>query len=207
MESFSVEYALLAMQRALELRVVTLDVNKEECMFYSQFYYDGEVSEQRLDYWDCAITEAGAALGPDCFEESQIKRLDYPEKIPPGGYCAYFRKEENSQHYAEHAFSKVKIKEKSIGYVLLAMQNALLGVVTPELRSVIVDFNQEELLLYVRFFYDGEIPMALIDLWNSTISKAKMDFGTNCVLDGKVERIDFPSVLPFRGRYSYKRKE
>ena len=213
MEVFSIEYALLAMQSALlrevtpELRAVVINLDKDKLIFYAQFYYDGEVSEQRIDLWDCAIAEASADLGPDCFVDSQVKRLNYPEKIPSGGYCAYLRKECNSSYCIEDLFSRVKIKEMSIGYALLAVQHALLGIVMPELRAVIVDFNKEEPLLYIRFYYDGEAPKTLTDLWQSAIAEAKTDFGVSCVLDGGAERIDYPKPLPFRGRYAYFRKE
>lgn len=213
MDFFSIEYALLAIQSALlkeitsELRAVFIDLDKEEHIFYARIYYDGKVSEKMIDLWDCAIAEASADLGPDCFVNSQIKRLDIPEKIPLVGYCAYMRKEDDSSYDVANAFSRVNIKERSIGYALLAVQHALLGIVTPELRAVIVDFNQEEPLLYIRFFYDGKVSKTLSDLWQSAISNAKKDFGNDCILDGKVEQVDYPHPLPFRGRYAYSRKE
>ena len=95
MDSFSNEYTLLAMQRALlgevtaELRAVFIYLDTNENILHARFYYDGEVSEKRIDLWDCAITEASAALGPDCFVKSRIERVDYPQKIPAMGYCAY----------------------------------------------------------------------------------------------------------------------
>lgn len=211
METFSIEYTLLAIQSALlgeitpELRTVFINLDTEEQILYTYFYYDGEASEQKIDLWDCVVTEASADLGPDCFVESKIERLDYPAKIPPHGYCAYLRKENiESENYS---LPKVKITKMSVGYALLSMQHALLGKVTPELRAVVIDFEKEDHpLLYVRFYYDGEIPQTLCDLWNFSIEAAKSDFG-NCLLDAAVERIDFPQSYPFRGRYAYLRKE
>jgi hypothetical protein len=221
MKFYSIEYALLAIQSALlreitpELRAVIIDLDAEEKVFYAYIYYDGKASEKMIDLWDCAIGEAGADLGRDCFIKSQIKRLDYPNQIPQGGYCAYMRKEDRTLPHKP--FSRVKIKEMSIGYALLAVQNALLEVVTPALRTVIVDFKKEGSLLYIRFFYDGKTSTALIDLWQSALARAKADFGTNCILDGKVERLDYPNPLPLddpnllpstKGmRYAYVRKE
>ncbi|MDR2540010.1 MAG: hypothetical protein LBC45_05430, partial [Chlamydiales bacterium] len=72
MEIFSTGYALLATQNALldeitpELRAVLVDVCKEKKRLYMRIYYDGEASEERIDLWHCIITEASAALGPDC---------------------------------------------------------------------------------------------------------------------------------------------
>jgi len=96
---------------------------------------------------------------------------------------------------------------KSMGYVLLAVQSALVGMVTPELRAVVVDFCQEEQLLYIRFYYDGQVSEELIKLWKCAISAAHANLRLDCRLDGEVERVDYPQEPPFRGRYAYFRKE
>ena len=99
MEIFSIGYALLSIQRALlqtvtpELRAVVIDVSKEEQLLYIRFYYDGKVSEKLIDLWECAITEASADFGPECLLDAGVERLDYPQKIPFRGRCAYLRKE------------------------------------------------------------------------------------------------------------------
>jgi hypothetical protein len=212
MDFFSIEYALLSMQSALlreitpDLRAVIIDLDKNEQILYACFYYDGEVSEKMIDLWDCVICEASASLGPDCFVKAQVARLDYPQKIPSGGYCAYLRREHDVLFYKK-LFRSVKITEMSIGYALLAVQNALLGVVTSELRAVVIDFDKERSLLYIRFYYDGEVLRDRIDLWQSAIAETGAAVGTNCVLDGGVERADYPKTFPVRGRYAYFRKE
>lgn len=99
MELFSTDYALLAAQRALsgsvtsELRALDVKCYPESDTLYLRFYYDGKASEERIDLWECVITEASAALGPDCNLDAAIIRLDYPEKIPLHGRYAYLRKE------------------------------------------------------------------------------------------------------------------
>ncbi len=95
----------------------------------------------------------------------------------------------------------------SIGYALLATQNALLQAVTPELRAVIVDVCQEKQLLYIRFYYDGEVAENLVDLWQCAITEASAGLGPDCLLDDGVERLDYPQEIPFRGRYAYLRRE
>jgi hypothetical protein len=213
MEVFSVEYALLAMQRALlgevtaELRAVVIDFDTEQLIFFARFYYDKEACEKMIDLWQCAATEASASLGPDCFTHLQIERVDYPEKIPSCGYYAYLRKEPN---LPEKLDNKVKIAEMTIGYALLAVQNALLGVVTPQLRAVIVDFEEEIPLLFIRFYYDTQVPQETINLWSNAMSKSSADFfGSICCLDCRIERLDYPKDIDsvFRGRYAYRRKE
>jgi hypothetical protein len=213
MHFFSIDYALLAMQNALlrevtpQLRAVIIDLDTDEEVLYARFYYDGEASEQRIDLWDCAVTEASASLGP-CFVRSEVERLDFPKEIPSWGYCAYLRKEGDASKSKDlGSCHRVKISEMSLAYALLAVQQALLGLVTPTLRAVVVDFDTDGPLLYIRFYYDGEVAEELIDLWYRAIKEASGYFGYNCLLDGKVERIDCPRPVPFRGCYAYWRKE
>jgi hypothetical protein len=91
--------ALLCTQRALlgvvspQLRAVTVDLDTEDEIFYISFFYDGEINEEVLEDWECAVTEASAGLGPDYFTEINIERLDVPKKIPVKGRLVYLRKE------------------------------------------------------------------------------------------------------------------
>jgi hypothetical protein len=95
----------------------------------------------------------------------------------------------------------------SIGYALLAVQSALLGVVTPQLRALVVDICKETPLLYLWFYYDGEVSEELVALWHCAITEASASLGPDCLLDDGVERLDYPQEIPFRGRYAYLRKE
>ena len=95
----------------------------------------------------------------------------------------------------------------SMGYALLAMQGALLQAVTPELRAVVVDVDKDKQLLYIHFYYDGQVSEELIELWWCTITEASADLDADCLLDAAVERLDYPTKIPFRGRYAYLRKE
>lgn len=210
MDYYSVPYALLSMQSALlgeitpELRAVCLDIDAQNQILYVRFYYDGESSEKMIDLWQCAITEASASIDAFCFDKSEVERLDFPKKIPDWGYLAYLRKEPIAYGKPRN---QVKIEEKTIAYALIAVQQALLGVVTPELRTVIVDFDKETNFLYIRFYYDGEVSEELIALWQNAIIQAITDFGSDCKLDGAVERLDYPKEFPFRGRNAFRRKE
>jgi hypothetical protein len=212
MDDFSIECALVAMQRALlrevtpELRAVCIDLDKEQEVLFAYFYYDGEASEERVDLWDCAVTEVWAALGPDCSVESKIERWDFPKKIPMKSYCAYLRKEDHSIDQ-EVLFPRLKITGKEVGFALLPVQHALLGVVTPELRAVVVDVDEEKSELYIRFYHDKEVSKEIIDLWQGAMLEASKDFGLEYALDGRVERVDYPAACPFRGRLAYNRKE
>ncbi len=93
----------------------------------------------------------------------------------------------------------------SLPYALLSVQRALLGVVTPELRAVVVDLDDARQVLYIRFYYHGEVSEDLIELWNCAITE--VDLGPDCFFDEGIERLDYPNKIPFRGRYAYRRRE
>lgn len=99
------------------------------------------------------------------------------------------------------------MKGLSIVDALLSFQSALLGIVTPELRAVIVDYNSEKDFLYVRFYYSGNVSQDLVELWACAITEASAHLGPDCFVDESVERLDSPQKIPFRGRYAYLRKE
>ncbi|HEV3270270.1 MAG TPA: hypothetical protein VGZ69_06455 [Candidatus Rhabdochlamydia sp.] len=56
------------------------------------FYYEGEVSEELIELWQCAVTEA-SDLESNWELDDRIERLDYPQEIPSRGRYAYLRKE------------------------------------------------------------------------------------------------------------------
>ena len=260
METFSIGYALLATQGALldeitpQLRAVVVDVCKEEKLLYMRIYYEGEASEKRIDLWDCIITEASAALGPDCELDDKIERLDYPQEIPSHrGRYAYLRKEpslprQNSLevpiiitreirdfkeridvfispiseekldtswgviHNAEDKIYVIPVRPTSyqieifpLAYALLSIQRALLGLAIPELRSIVADIQEQE--LYIRFYYDKGISYEVLKSWEFAITKVIADMGSDYLFDTRIERLDYPQEIPFRGRYAYLRKE
>jgi hypothetical protein len=261
MEVFSTGYALLATQCALldvitpELRAVVIDVCKKEKLLYMRIYYEGEASEERIDLWDCVITEASADLGPDCILDNEVERLDYPQEIPSRGRYAYLRRESSlllTQNFSEtpaiitreiknfhekigvfispvseekvstswgviraakderHIIparpTSYQIKEITpIAYALLAIQRALLGLATPELRSIVADIQDQE--LYIRFYYDKGISHEILESWEYAITKSIADVGPDYLFDTGIERLDYPQEIPFRGRYAYLRKE
>ncbi len=99
------------------------------------------------------------------------------------------------------------MKINSIGYVLLAVQRALLGVISPELRAVMIDFDQKQQLLFIRIYYHEEVSEEILELWECAITEASADLGPDCLLDDGIERLDFPQEIPFRGRCVFLRKE
>jgi hypothetical protein len=203
--------ALLATQRALldavtpELRAVMVNINDEGTSLYMWFYYDGDVPDELITLWDSAVTETSAGLDAIDWIEKKIERLDSPNKIPVHSHLAYLRKGES---VAIPEISKQYDPELvPVAQALLCMQRALLAVVTPQLRAVVVDTDKESKQFYIRFYYDKEIDKPLLQLWTYAIMQAHADFGTDWLLDHEVEKIDFPKRMPLRLRLAYHRKE
>lgn len=212
----SIEYVLLSVQRALldvvtpELRAVLVDISQsKESTVFLYFYHDGEASEELIDLWQCAATEASAALGANFFVEEIIKRLDFPKEIPPCGKYAYLRKEENQ---LKDGLSHIKLEKQKtsiepVAYALLSLQRALLGKVVPTLRAVTVDVSDKQKLLCIKFFYEGVINPEIIHSWELAIKEVAVDCGLEYKLDYEIKRIEFPNKMPFCGRLAYERRE
>ena len=96
---------------------------------------------------------------------------------------------------------------QDLGRSILSMQKALLHIVTPELRAVIIDLDNNKNVFFVRFYYDGIVNDTILDLWRSSIKKANAELHFDFTLDSNVERLDFPQEIPFRGRCVFLRKE
>jgi hypothetical protein len=70
----------------------------ENCKIYVNFYYDGEISQNDLDSAEEAM---GEMMGDFWFDEEgkkvdfdyQIKRCDFPQKMPLVGNWVYYRRE------------------------------------------------------------------------------------------------------------------
>ena len=139
---------LLDIQRALldaivpQLRAVTADVDIKDRKLILFFFYDGVISDELFDLASVAATEAGVTLS-DYFTEDHIVRLDYPQKIPVQGKLAYLRKEPILQEFILYKTAPSS-ERRPIVALLLQLQQALLGKVTPDLRAVAVDSDPEK---------------------------------------------------------------
>ena len=94
-----------------------------------------------------------------------------------------------------------------IAYALLAVQHAFLQKITPELRAIVVDVNQENKLLYIHCYYHGEVPTSLLGLWELGLTEASAALGSDYTWDLGAHRLDTPQPIPFRGRYAHLRYE
>ena len=86
-----------------------------------------------------------------------------------------------------------------MAYALLALQRALLGVITPNLRAVITDIRQEERLLYIRFYYDRDISRDTLESWEYALTKSIADVGADYLTDARIERLLIPKLYRFVG--------
>ena len=139
-----------------ELRSVVINLDIEKDVFFIRLYHHGEISEKTLDDWLCVITEAfECALNLD----ANIIRLDYPIPIPSEGVLAYLRKETNIPKRVQKIKNTFKLPYKGekyfLGNVKRAMQNALIGQITPNIREIAIEYLDNH--MFVIFYYEGEI--------------------------------------------------
>ena len=90
-------------------------------------------------------------------------------------------------------------------YARLSIQKALLGAVTPSLRAVTIDLDENTKKLFVSFFYDGEISDEFFDL--ASVAITEIDLPEYELLDDQIIRLDYPAKIPFKGQLVYLRKE
>ena len=210
----NVFHILLSVQRGLLdhiaplLRAVTVDFDKKQSLMTLHFFYDGEVTDRLFDLASCTCVEIDPGVFPYMINDDFTTRLDYPAKIPIQGRLVYLRKEPTPTIYKQK--SAVLFADSSntlVAVLLLAMQDALLGKVTPELREVTVNTDEATKQLDFYFFYDGAISKENFNLANSSIQEASIWFPGYSV-NKNILRLDFPEkISPLGGRVPYARDE
>jgi len=194
------KYMLFNIQEALithispSLRAVMLDFDQGQNLFALRFIYHGEMTDKLFDLMSCIVAEIDSE---DI--KTELIRVDEPANIPIQGRLLYLRKEAIPTVYEQK--SPVQFVNEStplVAVLLLGMQGALLGRVTPELRRVTikVDENLKELDFY--YFYDGEISQENFKLSNDAINEACLLF-SRYLINKHILRIDFPKKIPLFG--------
>lgn len=203
---------LLDVQRALlgaitpSLRAVSVDMdlaNKKLLLF---FFFDGKISEKLFDLASVAATEAGVSL-PEYFTDDQLIQLDLPQEIPFSKKLVFLRKESHMPAIQKENFSSLFQQTSPSVILLLELQQALLGKVTPELRLVAGGVNTDQKELDFYFIYDGKISDENFDLASAAIREASQAF-PGYKTNAHIDRIDSPHPRSAHGnRAAYLRKE
>jgi len=198
-------YILLSVQSALTthispfLRAVTVDFDKHESMLTLQFFYDGEVNGKLFDLASCTSAEIDLGTFDYTLNDKITTRLDYPQKIPIQGRLVYLRKEPTPTLFQQK--SAVELAGDSVtlsSLLLLAMQDSLLGKITPELRRVIIGVENDSQIFDFYFYYDGEISIENWVLASSAIDDACTHFPEYSA-NRNILRLDFPKKFPNLG--------
>ncbi len=209
----SIYYLLWSIQNALlnavtpELRAVIVDTDDKNKKALIYFFYDGEITERVREIANLARTETDSY--PNHFNEEYILRVDAPKQIPLWGKFAYLRKEPNLPNYPKEnrAFLLKTPETLHSSVLLLDMQEALLGKVSPSLRIVTVDSDPKKKYLELRFVYDGAISDEDFSLATVAIQEASAPF-VGYEVRSNIERIDFPKSISAKGRRAaYLRRE
>ena len=209
-------YLLLSTQVALlghvvsELRAVTVDLNEINKLIILHFFYDCKVNDKLFELASCASAEMD--LGPDChtsylMNDDLAIQLDYPTEIPVAGKLVYLRREPFLPNFVEETRVHLLTQTTPTVILLLDIQEALLGKVTPALREVSVDIHPNQKRLFFYFIYDGEVSKEDFHLAHLAIAEVSQSF-PGFQVDKDIERIDSPAKITRRGqRVAFARKE
>jgi hypothetical protein len=218
---------LLNIQRALfdavapSLRAVIVNLKPEEVTANICFVYNGIITEKLFDLASCATAEID--FPSDYFENFNLEviREDFPKKYPIVGLLAYQRFEkidlekcsdievEIHKKVLSEYLNKIGPNIINEAYLILLVQKALLGAITPSLRAVTANLENEKFSVRVCFIYDGLITDELADLVKSAVNKIKADLPLDYHEGFSFElvRVDFPAPFPLERRLVYKRYE
>lgn len=92
-------------------------------------------------------------------------------------------------------------------YVRLSAVSALLGTVTPNLRVVVVDLKSEKEMVFIYFYYHGQIDEATFDIASTAISEFSANFPPGYRFVERIERLDSPQKILNERYYVFERFE
>ncbi len=192
---------------APSLRAVTVDLNKKKNLCTIHFFYDGEITDELFELVGFSTVEMNISETYESNDDIMV-RIDYPAKIPIQGRLVYLRKEPTPTTYNQKSAFLYKDSRTVLGAaVLLALIDALLGKVTPQLRGVVLDANEVSKQISFYFIYDGEISKENFALANAAIEEASVWF-PEFNIKREILRVDFPQRRPALGiRCAYARCE
>lgn len=169
---FNLQNALLgAVHPCLRAAQIDLEEDQKKISYY--FYYDCDVTDELFELASVAVTEAWS---PDYFVEQHILHLPVSEMIPIHGSFAFLRKEPKLPKLKKKNNADLIKNETPIIALLLVMQEALLGKITPDLRIVSVDVDIAEKMLNFYFEYDSPISEENQNLAHCVAKEASASF-------------------------------
>lgn len=187
------------------LRAVAVDLDLDQELYISYFYYDGPIDEYRRELVSCAATEASAS-GTFCSDEHYIQ-LDFPASIPTKGYLVYLRKEPGLSPPKVKLYPR-RPKVISKAYLAYALNQGLLGRVIPSLRCVLIGIDEKERKMEFYFYYDEEITEEIRSLSKEAIEIAKTAFPFDYEVLERIAFVPMPNPMPKDGsRMVYERNE
>jgi hypothetical protein len=171
------------------------------------FYYDHTLSEDEEEL--ASLTETGLIADfPYSQTRSTIEVIPYPEKIPQKGFCVYQRYEEDCSFASYDSNDEIKEQEKTLfsqypmSILFHGAQKALLGNITPNLRYVSV--NKENEPKEMIFCYDQSLSEKEKELFKNASTKFISEIPeANC----RIEIVPYPKYVPKKGYGVYARYE
>lgn len=133
----SIQGALLG---AITPNVRAIWASFEEKKIVIDFFYESPWTDEEEDLSEIVSSEVVADF-TDCYVESKRSVLPYPEPIHHKGINVFLKK-------------SLQITP-TVASVKIALQIALLGFITPSLRSVMFEINNN--LIKILFYYDQKI--------------------------------------------------
>ena len=194
------------------LRAVQVDFNKEKKEVHAWFYFDGEISDADRDLASYLFGQATNDCDSDFRGSDHVERLDYPQEIPLRGYYAYLRDESflpqgtvvtNFGKNKNEVILKRHLNERA--YLLLRVQDALLGHIQPHLREVQTSLNEWKKILYFWFYYDKPLSSPYTDAIKQVIQKSASHFDSKYNVEETISKLEYPASTPQIGIPVYQR--
>lgn len=213
---------LISVQRGLSWNVFpslrAVCVESTENLIYVGFYCDGEVTDVEIDHCEDALSDIIADFSYLVEDEggmefeTPIIRIDYPDPIPLRGDWVYYRHEDPSVDFKSFDLHSLGVTSQTNRVKLfLSTIYGLLGNVFPSLRAVCAE--ESENLIYICFYYDGEITDRDAQLCKRSIDRViecyihLSDGDKSIVFETPMMRMDYPQKMPLRGSWRYYRYE
>ncbi len=210
MRKYDLADFLLDMQGALWLevepflRAVVAKFEPEKQYAVALFFFDREITDELLATASYVTVEVDL---PWDFLDSEVFTILPPTPCPIEGYLVYHRYE--PEFFPPDQSGCIAPFAHKPWYARLVAQQVLLGMVTPSLRAVVVDYEMENKKVLFQFEYDGEVTEFLRNLVIEVIDRAKVFFPGDVEITQKITKIEKVDIVP-KGKniwHVYRRKE